>query len=108
MMQKIIEELKERGFVDTLQRGINVCCKLGGYDEKRNLYASKKTLEKYIDGLEEDDELADKFFDFAMDLATELIIRELDLKPEENYEVNKSEELIFELTKLVKIIAEDK
>lgn len=107
-MQKIIEELKKRGFVETLQRGIDVCSKMGEANEKAQLHASKKTLENYIHGLEMDDELLDNFLNFATDLATEAIIKELDLKPNKEYEVSKSEELIFELTKLVKNLMEDK
>lgn len=107
-MQKIIEELKKRGFVETLQRGIDVCSKIGGANEKAQLNASKKTLEMYIMDLKEDDEFLDKFLDFATDLATEAIVKELNLKPNKEYEVSKSEELIYELAKLARIMKEDK
>lgn len=107
-MEEIIKELKERGFVKQLQRGINVCSKLGNDDKEGQLFASKKTLVMYIERLKEDDELLDKFLDFAVDVAAESIIKALDLKADENYEVSKGEEALVSLTKLLKSIMEDK
>ena len=111
MMQEIIELLKKEGFVDTLQRAVNVSSKFLKRDKERELYASKGTLLKYIENRikeDENDELADKFCDFAFELAAEAIIKELDLKPDENYECDAKETFIAGLAKLVSDLVEDK
>jgi len=103
-MERVIELLKERGFVDTLQRCVNATNKLveGGVNEESMLAAGKDTLFKYINKHDENDELFDAFLDFATDMALEAIIKKLDLKPDENYEPDNIEKLITLLAKLTK------
>ena len=93
-MEKIIELLKERGFVDDLQHCVDATTALAGLNEEVQLEASRDTLLKFIQTLDEDDELLDKFFEFATDLAAEAIIKKLDLKPDENYKPDTIERLI--------------
>lgn len=107
-MEEIIKLLKERGFVDTLQHCVDVTTVLSGdVDEKIQIEASKDTLIKFIAGLDEDDELNDKFFELAMDLVAEAVIKELDLKPNKDYKPNKIEKLIAALA-LADVIKENK
>ena len=113
-MQEIIKKLKERGTVDSLQFCLNAGSKiLGGKlnDEKRNFKALKETLINSIlrgDG-DEDNELADEFMEFAIDLAAEAIIKELDLKADKNYEADTLDSLIMAMALMtMKAIKEDK
>lgn len=106
-MKEIINELKERGFVDDLQRCVNVDAKLHNLNMEGQMYASKHVLLNYIEKLDEKDDLLNKFFDFAMDLAAYTIIKELDLKPDENYELSAKDK-IASILALMKVIKEDK
>lgn len=109
-MEKIIELLKERGFVDNLQYCVDATTALIGMDETTQLEASKDTLLKFMQTLDEDDELLDKFFEFATDVAAEAIIKELNLKADENYEPDAITRLVgaVMLGKIIKNNKEDK
>ena len=110
MKQKIIEELKKRGFVENLQHAVDAGYKLLGASEKAQLECSKYTLREYVlDEVDEDDELSEMFIEFATDLAAEAIIKELDLKPNKDYEPSSADKLAVLLGKLFKgINKEDK
>ena len=107
-MKDIIELLKKKGFVDILQHCIDATTALTGeLNKKVQLEASKQTLINYIAELDEDDELNNKFFELAMDLAAEAVIKELDLKPNKDYEPDKIEKLIGALA-LAEFIKDEK
>jgi len=108
-MQKIIEKLKERGIVDNLQFCVNAGAKVIGSErhEKAKSAACKAILVDTVLGLDEDDELFEGFLEFAIDMAAEAIIKELDLKADENYEPTTTDKLamvaaVLDLLKNVK------
>lgn len=109
-MQEIIEELKKREIVDTLQVALNNMYKMSGgkHDEKAHMRASKGALKSYIAGLDDEDELLDKIFDLAMDMVVEAIIKELDLKPDENYKPSELEKALVGFAMMKRFMKEDK
>ena len=110
-MQEIIEELKKREIVDILQVALNNMYKMSGgkHDEKAHMRASKCALKSYICGLDDEkDELLDKIFDLALDMVVEAIIKELDLKPDENYEPSELEKALVGFAMMKRFMKEDK
>ena len=101
MMQKIIEELKKRGFVDNLQNCINVVTKLEGKHEEAQFEASKCVFHQFMSKLDDDDELLDMVIEASTDMFAEALIKELDLKADENYEPSEHEKLVMKLADLV-------
>lgn len=112
-MKEIIEELKKRGFVDTLQKATNVMSSIGTSEgekinEEAQFEAGKYALTKYICTLDEDDDLLNKCFDVSLDMLAGEIIKELDLKPEEGYELKGIDKLAMLLGLMKTIVKEDK
>lgn len=105
MMQKIIEELKKRGFVDNLQHCVNAATKVGGGKcEEAQLEASKFAFHRFMNKLDDNDELLDMVIEASTDMFAEALIKELDLKPDENYEPDEAEKLIGKLAEALAII----
>lgn len=116
MVKEIVELLRKEGFVDKLQMSINAAYVIMKRDVKTlseesqkecQLSASKHCLKKFMADREDEDELLDKFFELATDLAAEAIFKELDLKPDENYKPDKSDKLVAILA-LLESMKEDK
>lgn len=91
-MQEIIELLKEKGFVATLQHTLDATSAItGGIPEDASLESSKYCLREFI---KRHEDVQNKFADFAIDSALEAIIKALDLKPNKDYEPDALEKIV--------------
>lgn len=91
-MQEIIELLKEKGFVDGVQRALDVTTAiLGDRDDDSPMNAAKYCLFEF---LKKHDDVEDKFVEFASDYAAEAIVKALDLKPNKDYKPDALEKIV--------------
>lgn len=91
-MDEIIELLKEKGFVESLQRAMDATAAMTGeVEEDGRVKASKACLYEF---LMKHDDVEDKFVEFASDYAAEAIIKALDLKPNKDYKPDALEKIV--------------
>lgn len=105
MMQEIIKLLKEKGFVDGMQRALDATTAIMGDSEESHVAAAKYCLFEF---LKKHTDVEDKFVEFASDFAAETIIKELDLKPNKDYEPTGLEKLVAMLSALELLKNENK